>query len=213
MSVILDHVRRAIAIHVARPYIVRELPGWGRLYRYLVGSFENDSLWAGQQERWIRGKLHGYEMPLRISGWSNRGTYFLGRFYDLPTQLLIQQRLKAGDTFVDIGANEGMISLVASRAVGPTGRVIAFEPNPSVRSVLTRTIHRNSIRNIEVEPYGVSDAPGELTLFVPDINTGEGTFTPLHDVAGSSVTCPVVRGDEALANVSPTLIKIDVEGF
>ena len=209
----LDHIRRAVAINLVRPYVSRELPGWGYLYRFFVGSFQNDRLWKGQPERWVRGKLHGYEMPLDISGWSNRGTYFLRRFYDLPTQLLVQDCLKSGDTFIDIGANEGMISLGASRAVGVAGKVISFEPNPAVREVLSRTIRLNGIGNIEVRAAGLSDEAGEMTLFVPDINSGEGTFTAVEGVAGSTVTCPVVVGDHDLDGVDPALIKIDVEGF
>lgn len=198
---------------VVRPYVSREFLGWGFLYRRFVGSFENDRLWQGQPERWMRGKLHGYEMPLAISGWSNRGTYFLRRFYDLPTQLLVQQSLKAGDTFIDIGANEGMISLVASRAVGDHGRVIAFEPNPAVRQKLERTIRRNGISNIDLRPIGVADEAGEFLLFVPDVNAGEGTFTPVNGVTGTNILCAVQIGDDELAGLTPALIKIDVEGF
>jgi hypothetical protein len=74
---------------------------------------------AALARTWMRGKLHGYEMSLDLGNWSNRQTYFLGRFYDLPTQLVLLSCLRPDDIFVDIGANEGMISLLASRLVGP----------------------------------------------------------------------------------------------
>jgi FkbM family methyltransferase len=205
---------RHAVIALARPYIRRELPGWGVLYRNLIGSFERDWLWQGAKERWVRGKLHGYEMSVRIGGWSNRATFFLERFYDLPTQLLLQQELKAGDTFVDVGANEGMITLLGSRLVGDAGKVIAFEPNPVPREILERSLRRNSIANVELHAAGLGDVEGELQLFVPRRNSGEGSFTAPEDAsAGYYSSCPVWIGDAVIGERLPRLIKIDVEGF
>jgi FkbM family methyltransferase len=205
---------RKAVIALVRPYTRRELPGWGYLYRAFVGSFEKDRLWQGEGERWVRGKLHGYEMSLRIGGWSNRHTFFLERFYDLPTQLLLMKALRPGDIFVDVGANEGMMTLLGARLVGESGRVLSFEPNPKVAAILKRNLRRNAIANVELHEMGLSDAESELELFVPEINTGQGSFAQSDDGdAGSSVTCPVRIGDAVIGERNPRLIKIDVEGF
>lgn len=205
---------RSAVIGLARPYIKRELPGWGYLYRSVVGSFEKDWIWRGERERWVRGKLHGYEMSVRIDGWSNRHTFFLERFYDLPTQLLLIKVLRNGDTFVDVGANEGMMTLLGSKLVGDTGKVISFEPNPTPGEIMKRNLRRNAITNVELHECGLGEVPGEMPLFVPDVNTGEGSFAaPARNVPGETVTCPVRVGDEVLGDLSPRLIKIDVEGF
>ena len=118
-----------------RPYISRELPAWGKVYKAAVGDFEADDRWKGHERIWFRGKFHEYEMSLDLGYWSNRATFFLGRYPDLPTQLIMKAYLKPGDTFIDIGANEGMISLLASSLVGRTGKVLSFEPNPRPREV------------------------------------------------------------------------------
>lgn len=198
-----------------RPYIYRELPGWGRLYERFVGDYDRDPEWRGHSERWVRGKLHGYEMLLDLSRWSNRATYFLGRFYDLPTQLVVDAILRPDDTFVDVGANEGMISLLASRLVGPNGHVIAFEPNPQPRAKLQAAITRNEISNVHLLGFALGAQASVLPLTVPKINSGEGSFgipdypTELVDV----VDCEVRVGDDALQGVRPRLVKVDVEGF
>ena len=211
----LSDLKRAVALRVALPYIRRELPGWGRIYNVLVGSHRADRDWQKIKPRWLRGKLHGYEMRLDLSGWSNRKTYFLGRFYDLATQSVLKAILRPGDTFVDIGANEGMMSLLAARLVGPSGKVIAFEPNPVPRGILEAAIARNRIEQIELRPVGLSDADATLTLSVPRSNSGEGSFgrSAYHDDDLVEVECAVRQGDAQLANVWPNLIKIDVEGF
>ena len=210
--------RRALneaTIFLLRPYIVRELPGWGKLYDNFIGYHSADPRWREDRPRWIVGKLHGYEIPLDLGYWVNRTTFFLGRYYDLPTQLLIQSVLNKGDTFVDIGANEGMISLLGSRLVGSTGKVISFEPNPKPRTVFQAALDKNQITNVEIFPVGLGDRQDELTLTVPRMNSGEGSFGR-PDFASDQVEvmkCTTAVGDEILANAMPKLIKIDVEGF
>lgn len=211
----MSRAANVAAMRLLRPYIRRELPGWGRLYGSLVGDFRSDERWRDAGQRWMRGKLHGYEMLLDLGNWSNRSTFFLGRFYDLPTQLALAASLREGDTFVDIGANEGMISLLAARLVGPAGKVIAFEPNPRPRSVFQAAINRNRIGNVDLRPLGLSDSAGVLQLTVPKVNSGEGSFgRPDYDPASVDlVECSVQVGDQELREARPRLLKIDVEGF
>jgi len=208
-------IRRAFAIHVVRPYIRLELPAWGKLFDIFVGGHTKDWLWADVKPRWMRGKLHDYEMVVDLSHWSPRATFFLGRFYDLGTQSIVRQLLTNGDTFVDIGANIGMISLVAARQVGANGKVIAFEPNPVPRATFAEIIDRNKLQNIDLRPIGLADREDNLLLSVPKVNHGEGSFgKPAYDSDDlATVECPVRIGDRELDGVSPKLIKIDVEGF
>jgi len=197
------------------PYIRRELLGWGKLYQLAIGDYKKDHRWKNMPEITIQGKLHKYFMRLDISGWSNRATWALGRFYDLGTQLVVCKLLRPGDLFVDIGANEGMISLVAARFVGSNGKVIAFEPNPVPRAKFEKNLELNNISTVNIIAAGASDQEGTLELFVPEINTGEGSFAHdgNHQQPGTVVACPIITGDSVLKDAKPSLIKIDVEGF
>ena len=197
------------------PYIRRELPAWGKLYQLAIGDYKKDHRWENVTEITIQGKLHKYFMRLDIRGWSNRATWALGRFYDLGTQLVVSKLLRPGDLFVDIGANEGMISLVAARSVGSAGKVIAFEPNPVPRAKFAKNLELNNISTVNIIAAGASDQEGTLELFVPEINTGEGSFAHdgNHQQPGTVVACPIITGDSVLKDANPSLIKIDVEGF
>jgi len=204
----------ACVIAAVRPYTMRELPGWGRIYGLLVGGYRQNPRWTGFAPRWVWGKLHGYEMLIDLASWSNRETYFLGRFYDLPNQLLIKALVRPGETVVDIGANEGMISLIAAQVVGPGGKVISFEPNPVPRAKLEASLARNGIGWVDIRAKGLSDEPATLTLSVPAINTGEGTFgRSSYDADATAVQAEVRVGDAELGGTMPRFIKIDVEGF
>lgn len=208
-------IYRTIIKLVVAPYTRAELPGWGKAYALAVGDYRRNWLWAGSRPVWVKGKLHDYFMRLDIGGWSNRATFFLRRFYDLPTQLALIELVKPGDTVVDIGGNEGMMSLLMSQLVGDTGRVIAVEPNPGPRSIFEQNIARNAIANITLLACGLANENAVLELRVPKVNTGEASFGQSHygETDFTVVETPVRIGDEALADHTPALIKIDVEGF
>jgi FkbM family methyltransferase len=200
---------------LAKPYIYRELPGWGYVYRTLIGGYQRNAAWADSRPQWMRGKLHGYEIPLNLHSWTNREFFFLGRYFDVGNQFLLKAAIAPGDTVVDIGANEGMIAMMAARVVGASGKVIAFEPNPAPRNVMARAVARNQLDWIDIRPFGLSDEANVLTLTVPEVNSGEGSFgRPSYDATDvETIKCEVRVGDAELAGEMPRLIKIDVEGF
>jgi protein O-GlcNAc transferase len=119
-----------------------------------------------------------------------------------------------GMTVADIGANYGMYTLAAARAVGPTGTVVAYEPTPDVASALTRSIHENGFTNIRLQQMALSDAPGQgaFSVTVDSELNRLGNTPPAH---GSAVTVAVDTLDlqwRSLGLPPPDFVKIDVEG-
>lgn len=121
-----------------------------------------------------------------------------------------------GATVVDIGANIGVFTVIAGHLVGPTGRVIAIEPNPKTADQLERNIALNGLTNVSVHRKAVTGVPGTVML-----HTGEKSiFSALVGVDGRALTgatLPVVgeRLGDILAgeNIDKVdLIKIDCEG-
>lgn len=124
-------------------------------------------------------------------------------------------RLREGDTVLDIGANIGWFSLVAAKHVGPNGCVHAFEPRPETAKMLARTLSMNNLRKIiSLWEYALADTAGDLSL-----TWGRNTENPggSHIAYGDmpdheTVTIRAVRLDDLLPEVTPDVIKIDVEG-
>jgi FkbM family methyltransferase len=56
--------------------------------------------------------------------------------------------VRAGDVFLDAGVNAGVISLVASRWVGPEGREYSFEPSEREFNRLRDNLDRNQVTNV-----------------------------------------------------------------
>jgi len=211
----LKRCRRAlqnIILFTIRPYVFRELPGWGKLVALCV-DYKSDWLWAGAPVRTIREKIYGDFVRLDLSRWSDRSYYFLGRWYYLEMQLLISDLVKSPQTVVDVGANRGAFSFVAAHVVGDRGKVICFEPNPNCVKIIEDEIELNKVRNITLHKCGLADKDDVLTLTVPLINSGEGSFGGSQYQDNLTFSAPIRRGDDVLANENPSFIKIDVEGF
>lgn len=75
--------------------------------------------------------------------------------------------LKLGDTVLDVGANVGTFALRAARAVGRSGRVFAFEPNPKSFVRLTTNARLNALENLAAVDIAAGEQPGEAELFLP----------------------------------------------
>ena len=185
-----------------------------------IGQGRQDNVaWADAPVCNIRGKWHGYRMTLDLRDWMDRATFFLGRFYELGVQLLVRRALRPGDRFVDVGANTGMLTLLAARLVGETGRVNAFEPNAECCRRIRQQLVDNRIRHVRLRRAALSDEAGSAELKIVPDHSGFSTLGPVSDrdraTYSESETVPMMRGDEALGDddAPVSMVKIDVEGF
>ena len=120
-------------------------------------------------------------------------------------------RLQPGFTYWDVGSHVGYMVAVASRLVGATGVVVAFEPNPANVKRLQRTIELNGLDNVTVRAVALSDRVGDSEFFLNDAST-MGSLVVSSSLA-ESVTVRTSTIDEELKSVpAPDLLKIDVEG-
>jgi FkbM family methyltransferase len=115
-------------------------------------------------------------------------------------------------TVVDIGANVGFYTLAAARAVGPQGRVLAFEPEPRNCERIRRNLEANGHHNVTLCQMAVSDRSGRARLF---LGSDCGIHSLLRERAsGEALEVEVVSLDDYLErhDLTPDLIKIDAEG-
>jgi FkbM family methyltransferase len=119
--------------------------------------------------------------------------------------------LRPGDTVLDVGANIGVHSMHLSRAVGPTGIVHAFEPDPANVKLLRRNLERNGCANVVVHPYGLAAEGGAHTLFLCRGNKGLQSLVRMEH-STSEITIDLRRAADVLSGVAPRAMKLDVEG-
>lgn len=152
----------------------------------------------------LQGPLRG---KLWVKGSSDNGCW-LGSF-EYDKQRLMSSMLHAGDTVYDVGANVGYYTLLASHKVGPTGRVVAFEPLHVNVRVVQRHLRLNRLRNVSVHEVAVSDHDGRAR-FAPHASNAMGKLSDSGTVEVATVSLDSLTNAAQLQD--PNLIKIDVEG-
>jgi FkbM family methyltransferase len=128
----------------------------------------------------------------------------------------IEKYLSAGDTFIDLGANEGYFTVLAARQVGPDGCVLAIEPQSRLLPVINQNLRLNDVTSVTVLNVALTDVQGPVTIHLAsDTNTGASgqyrmTKYKLKTQDAKGRTLAQVLDDERLSTVD--LIKIDIEG-
>jgi FkbM family methyltransferase len=135
--------------------------------------------------------------------------------YEKAETKFFQTACREGMTFLDVGANIGYYTALAARAVGPTGKIIALEPDPESFKYLEQTIAANAVGNVLAFPVAASDVPAKLPLFISHDNRGDNR---MYSPGGKWPTVEVeaAPADDLLAeNKIETIdfIKIDVQGY
>ncbi len=139
-----------------------------------------------------------------------------GKFEKAEWQF-VNRFLKKGMIVVDIGAHHGFYTILCSKKVGNTGRVVAFEPSPGERRKLSFNLRLNHCKNARIEPYALAGRSGKTTLFVID-----GRDTAFNSLRPPAVAIPTrevdvsaVRLDDYLGSLClerVDFVKIDAEG-
>jgi FkbM family methyltransferase len=100
----------------------------------------------------------------------------------------------------------------AARAVGPSGQVVAFEPEPSNLDLLNRNVRLNRLTNVVVEGKGLSNAAGSFKLFLERGNLGMHSLVVEHE-GRQYIDVETVRFDDYWKGQGDIkLVKIDTEG-
>ena len=173
-------------------------------------------------ESLLEGLGGGRGVPWTINGVSYRidphHRHRLGKDYDAPVASFLRERVKPGAVCVDVGANVGVYVLQFAHWSAPSGRVIAFEPNPGARAVLEDHILFNELGDrVTVVPAAVSSSAGVATLYADGADGMSRLGEPNSAIAerAREINVATVTLDEYCAGerVSPDWLFIDIEGF
>lgn len=150
------------------------------------------------------GELRGWRW---IAGSSTNGCW-LGT-YERPLQTLFLETLRPGAIVLDIGANVGFFSLLASKLVGISGHVYAFEPLPRNLYYLERHVRLNDAANISVQSLAITSQTGRARF-----GNGENA-SQTRLAADGEIAIDTSSLDDLIAAGRipvPDFIKMDIEG-
>lgn len=137
--------------------------------------------------------------------------------YEADMQATLRAWLRPGSTFIDLGANEGYFSVIASRLVTETGRVLTVEPQARQARIIEENFRANGVRNAVIVRVAVSDYAGSGKIhLMPDTIPGSSGLerSTSYPLPTENVTVTTLAGLMRQHEIERAdLIKIDIEGF
>jgi FkbM family methyltransferase len=128
---------------------------------------------------------------------------------------MVLSLLRPGDTVIDVGAHVGTFSVPIGRAIGPTGRLVCFEPAPESHRLLEMNIEMNGLTATTItRAMAVGDHDALYrAVAASDHNTGGTYLEPSDDpdaIAGTTLDAWLLRNAD-IAELD--LLKVDTEGM
>ena len=171
-----------------------------------VRSLAADLLARTHGSRLVTYRHAGSRLRLRRAGLSR--LLWVDPGCRLDGEIFIERFLRPGETFVDVGANIGVHTLLAARIVGPTGRVRAIEAHPGTFRALEENIRLNDAAHVTAVCAAAGPAPGQ-------VHFSDRTDDDWNQVqAEGALTVAQQPLDELCQGLGRiALLKIDVEGY
>jgi len=161
-------------------------------------------------ERWYDGIEGDIRMRLNLS--RNIDLHIFFNTYQLTELQVLRKVLRDGDVFVDGGANIGLFSLLASRLVGPSGKVYSFEPNARALARLEEHLRENQANNVILQKVALWSEAGTATFFdFEGPGDSQGSLGKQGESFSRQVTVPTARLDDLVPG-RVRLMKLDIEG-
>jgi FkbM family methyltransferase len=135
--------------------------------------------------------------------------------WELPVQYCASDCIKASDVVLDIGGHLGGVAIALSRLVAEGGRVYTFEPNREMWPHLLQNLELNNANNVSHIPLACFSESGNLKKFYSEpsfYKAGSGLMRELEGAKSFDVVTIAVDDFCRVNNLSPSFMKIDVEG-
>jgi FkbM family methyltransferase len=141
-------------------------------------------------------------LHLNRLGWMNAGM-----------RAFLKETVQPGMSVVDVGANQGLFTLLLSRLTGPSGRVVAFEPDPELFRALDSNCRVNRAVNVTLHNLGLGSRAGNMILYRSLFNAGDNRLaTGLPEGSFRREMVNIVTLDE-MGPDRIDFIKMDVQGW
>lgn len=142
---------------------------------------------------------------------------FFNGVYEPEMIQVLRTYLKQGNILVELGANEGYFTAIASQLVGSRGKVIAVEPQDRLQPIVRKNLSLNGCENVNVVQVAVSDKPGTITIFISaDMNTGSTSAVKISRFSQPTQEIPALPLKDIFEQQGLTtgeLLKVDIEGY
>lgn len=190
---------------------------WQKVFIKIADTVDNLRLRNFTTYRAVKTTHRGHDFTIFVSpqnGFIDKHIYLYGT-YEPHILDLIAKYLKAGDAFVDIGANIGQHSMFAASIVGSEGKIYSFEPIPYIYNQLLDSVKINHFEHIvSAQNIALGTNESTETLYIETNNVGGSSLVAPHGDKIEEIIVQIKKGDDMFKNIQHiNMIKIDVEGY
>lgn len=156
--------------------------------------------------------VQGFQLYASPDDWAVGKFIIQYRTHEPHVTAAMRQTVHSGMAVADIGANIGYFTMLAASLVGTSGRVYAFEPNPSNCTLIQLSLEANGFTHVDLFPFAVADKP---RLVVLNSSASTGSTRPVLNMQelATSTVLRAVPVDDLLAGVKRLdVLKIDIDG-
>jgi FkbM family methyltransferase len=152
----------------------------------------------------VRGPLAGMilafeDVPAEWSG-----------IHEPEVQSFLLSEIKPGDIVYDIGAHVGYFVLLAARALGGEGRIVAYEPEPRSFELMSQTVAANGLEELVIRrPVALGDVPGRGSIGYED----SSSYAQIQLSEGGSIQVRTLDEEVEDGLPEPSFLMLDTEGF
>lgn len=137
--------------------------------------------------------------------------FLLRKEYEPTTTRLFIENIKPNYKVLDIGANYGYFTLLASKLAGSGGKIFAFEPDPENLMILKENLKLNKCTNVKIENSAISDQIGGINFIQQKFNKGESAVA--KGAEGTKVSSTTLDSYFSKKAQNIDVMKIDIEGY
>lgn len=174
-----------------------------------IGKFVYEKVFVPNKPTYV--EVEGFKLYIHKGEDLLSDSLLISKQYEPVETKVIKNLVKEGDFVVDAGANIGYYTILLSKAVGPYGRVYAFEPGKEYFDLLERNIKENDCKNVVLINKALSDREGIIKFY---INEKDKASSSILDKMKESVKEVTVDGttldNEVLEKIN--FMKMDIEG-
>lgn len=197
-----------------------------KLVKPFVGSGIGNNKLVAKFYQWLFARLAPKDILVEILPSVMAGiamqVFNKGHIGDIVTELLFKgvheptttkvfnKILKAGDSVIDVGANIGYFTLLASKIVGWRGMVYAFEPSADNVRELYKNLELNKAENVRVYRLAIGDTNGNITLYTSSKESARHSLIRTNEHDGNE-TVQIIPLDKLMID-KVRLLKSDTEG-
>jgi FkbM family methyltransferase len=186
--------------------------------RSLWRMVEKQRLAAVKEPGWFRMR-DGFWMHVDPEQYWDQEVIAHGGQWEPGLTQIIKAVVEPGDLCLDIGSHKGYVSCILALAVGPSGRVLAFDPDPRLGEELRNNVARNGFDQVTYFQLALGDKKSRIKLLLTN-TLGWSTSFPsslagpdvIKEIDAEASTVDIVLSESSAEQKSLSFIKVDAEG-